>query len=115
VGSTPVDRTQLRAVQTPQVFHAAMLRDAYRRAAAVGVDTTASAASDPPHRRSGRGEVQADPPPTFRPPWAFPLTDDSTVVEWAGHAVRLCPGDQRNIKITTELDMAVAEALLKYE
>lgn len=39
-------------------------------------------------------------------------TDEAALVERAGHAVRLVPGDPRNIKITTADDLAWAEALM---
>jgi 2-C-methyl-D-erythritol 4-phosphate cytidylyltransferase len=41
------------------------------------------------------------------------VTDDAALVERAGIKVKLYPGDERNLKITTPLDLAVAEALLK--
>lgn len=74
--SHTLDRSSLRIVQTPQCFHADLLREAYRT--------------------------------DFNP--AF--TDDASVVEAAGHRVRLCDGERHNIKITTPEDFAVAEALL---
>ena len=40
-------------------------------------------------------------------------TDDAQVMEAAGHAVALVPGDARNLKITTPDDFAVAAALLR--
>lgn len=40
------------------------------------------------------------------------VTDDAQVMELAGHAVALVPGDARNLKITTPDDLAVAAALL---
>jgi 2-C-methyl-D-erythritol 4-phosphate cytidylyltransferase len=40
-------------------------------------------------------------------------SDDAQVLERAGHAVGLVPGDARNLKITTPDDWAVAEALLR--
>ena len=40
------------------------------------------------------------------------FTDDATVVEAAGHPVRLVAGDDGNIKLTTETDFDLAEALL---
>jgi 2-C-methyl-D-erythritol 4-phosphate cytidylyltransferase len=40
-------------------------------------------------------------------------TDDAALVERLGVAVRILPGDDRNIKITTTHDLVVAEALLK--
>lgn len=38
-------------------------------------------------------------------------SDDAQVLERAGHAVALVPGDRRNLKLTTPDDWAVAEAL----
>ena len=75
-GSHVVDRSSLRIVQTPQIFRADLLREAYR--------------------------VE------FRPGF----TDDASVVESAGHAVRLCEGERQNLKITVAEDFAIAEALL---
>lgn len=40
-------------------------------------------------------------------------TDDSSLIERQGGAVRIVPGDYRNIKITTPEDMVLAEAFLK--
>lgn len=45
--------------------------------------------------------------------WA--VTDDCSAVEQLGATVRLVAGDERNIKITTPMDLAVAEALLAQE
>jgi 2-C-methyl-D-erythritol 4-phosphate cytidylyltransferase len=42
----------------------------------------------------------------------FSGTDEAMLVEWAGLAVRTVAGDPRNIKITTPLDIVIAEALL---
>ncbi|MCX7985816.1 MAG: 2-C-methyl-D-erythritol 4-phosphate cytidylyltransferase [Bacteroidales bacterium] len=39
------------------------------------------------------------------------FTDDATVFERAGHRVILVEGNRENIKITTQTDLAVAEAL----
>lgn len=39
-------------------------------------------------------------------------TDDASLVERQGGAVRIVPGSRRNIKITTSEDMVLAEALL---
>jgi 2-C-methyl-D-erythritol 4-phosphate cytidylyltransferase len=41
------------------------------------------------------------------------LTDDASVAERAGHSISLFEGSYRNIKITTEEDLVIAEALLK--
>jgi 2-C-methyl-D-erythritol 4-phosphate cytidylyltransferase len=40
-------------------------------------------------------------------------TDDAALVERLGVAVRVVPGDVRNLKITTAHDLAVAEALVR--
>ncbi len=41
------------------------------------------------------------------------LTDDASVAEKAGHVISLFEGSYENIKITTEDDLIVAEALLR--
>jgi 2-C-methyl-D-erythritol 4-phosphate cytidylyltransferase len=71
-GSRPFDRDRLRIVQTPQVFRADLLHEAYRR------------------------------------PYNERFTDDASVVEAAGHVLRLLEGDRENIKLTTPLDMQYA-------
>jgi 2-C-methyl-D-erythritol 4-phosphate cytidylyltransferase len=71
VTRTP-ERNLLWAVQTPQVFRAGILKEAYRAL---------------------NGE----------------FTDDASVVERAGYKVKLYPGDERNIKITTPQDRFLAE------
>ena len=37
-------------------------------------------------------------------------TDDASLIELAGHTVRVLPGDPQNFKITTLMDLATAEA-----
>lgn len=39
------------------------------------------------------------------------MTDDASVLEAAGHQINMIEGDYRNIKITTQEDLKVAEAL----
>ncbi len=75
-GSVMLDRSKLRAVQTPQIFDAIVLRRAYIA--------------------------------EFNPS----LTDDASVVEASGTRVTLCPGQRRNIKITTQEDLIFAQMLL---
>ena len=41
------------------------------------------------------------------------VTDDCAAVERLGKEVYLTPGDPENIKITTPLDLTIAEAILK--
>ena len=43
------------------------------------------------------------------------LTDESVLVERLGHAVTIVAGSARNIKITTQRDLLIAEALLREE
>lgn len=74
--SLQVDRSELRAVQTPQIFDAENLRLAYRQ------------------------------------PYNPHFTDDASVVESCGFSVTLCCGEQQNIKITTPLDLTVAQAII---
>jgi len=73
-----VDREQLRAMQTPQLFVREVLEEAHRLALRDGVDAA----------------------------------DEAALVELAGHPVQVVPGDPENLKVTTSLDLAVAEALL---
>ncbi|MCE1156876.1 MAG: 2-C-methyl-D-erythritol 4-phosphate cytidylyltransferase [Bacteroidales bacterium] len=76
-GSRAVDRSRYKLVQTPQVFDAQLLKNAYSQ--------------------------------EFSPLF----TDDASVVEAYGHAVDLVPGNVENIKITTPVDLRIAELLLK--
>ena len=76
--SGTVDREQLRATQTPQLFGRELLEEAHRLALRDGVEAT----------------------------------DEAALVELAGHPVKVVPGDPENLKVTTQLDLAVAEALL---
>jgi 2-C-methyl-D-erythritol 4-phosphate cytidylyltransferase len=71
-------RSELWAVQTPQVFR----RQALQRALAVAPEVLAQA------------------------------TDDAWLVERAGGQVIVVPSSEQNIKITTPLDLQVAELLL---
>lgn len=73
VTGTP-DRSALRAIQTPQGFEAALLRDAYAS------DTHA--------------------------------TDDAGLVELLGATVHTVPGDPLAFKITTPLDLVLANTLV---
>lgn len=71
--SRPIDRSRLRAVQTPQCFRTVLLRKAF--------------------------ELPFDP--------AF--TDEATLVERDSTKVFLVEGEERNVKVTTPMDMQVAE------
>ena len=72
------DRSTLRAVQTPQVFEAELLKAALQSALENNV----------------------------------PVTDDCSAVERLGKVVYLVDGDEENMKITTPIDLTVAEAIL---
>lgn len=73
-----VDRSRLRAAQTPQCFRYDLLLRAHR-------------------------EVTAG------------VTDDAAMLETLGLVVKTFPGDRRNIKVTTQTDLTLAEALLALE
>lgn len=81
--SATVDRRGLVGVQTPQGFTPAALRAAHERARA--------------ERAAGR---------------PLPATDDAGLVEAAGGTVAVVDGDPRAFKITTPLDLAMADALV---
>lgn len=72
-----LDRRGLVAVQTPQAFRAAVLREAHAADGDAG--------------------------------------DDAALVEALGHTVRVVPGDPRNLKLTTTVDMELAMSLLGAE
>jgi 2-C-methyl-D-erythritol 4-phosphate cytidylyltransferase len=73
-----MNRDELWAVQTPQVFRTAALREA--------LDTE-------PERIAA-------------------ATDDAMLVEQAGGRVLLHPSSPENLKVTTPLDLRIAELLL---
>jgi 2-C-methyl-D-erythritol 4-phosphate cytidylyltransferase len=73
-----VDRDQLRAVQTPQLFVREALEAAHRKASLDGVEAS----------------------------------DEAALVELVGRPVQVVPGSHENLKVTTALDLVVAEALL---
>ena len=74
-----LDRKQLRAIQTPQVFDRDLIRAALQKAIA------------------DRAE----------------LTDDCSAVERMGMTVSLTEGSDENLKLTTPLDVAIAESILQ--
>ncbi|MET4061619.1 2-C-methyl-D-erythritol 4-phosphate cytidylyltransferase [Arthrobacter sp. UYP6] len=79
------DRAALRAVQTPQGFEAELLRRAHR--AVQDFDAEQAAA----------------------------VTDDAMLVESLGAVVYVVEGSERSLKITTALDLLLAEAVLARE
>lgn len=74
-----LDRERLRAIQTPQVFEASLLKAALQSALEQGT----------------------------------PVTDDASAVERLGKIVFLVEGEEENLKITTPLDLVIAEAILR--
>jgi 2-C-methyl-D-erythritol 4-phosphate cytidylyltransferase len=50
--------------------------------------------------------------PAYRADYQESFTDDASVAEAAGHTIHLVDGEENNIKITTPLDLAIAEELL---
>ncbi|MEI8278409.1 MAG: 2-C-methyl-D-erythritol 4-phosphate cytidylyltransferase [Bacteroidota bacterium] len=48
----------------------------------------------------------------FKQEYSEAFTDEATVAEASGHKVHLIEGEKRNIKITTQEDILIAEALL---
>lgn len=80
VEKTP-DRSQLQAVQTPQVFDFDILRGALKEAISR----------------------------------QLPITDDCSAVEQLGMTVRIVEGEERNLKITTPMDLKIAWMYLEEE
>ncbi|AKK03963.1 2-C-methyl-D-erythritol 4-phosphate cytidylyltransferase [Corynebacterium epidermidicanis] len=78
VVDTP-DRASLRAVQTPQGFDLATLREVNQR--------------------------------YYAAPQDFLPTDDASLMEWAGHPVLVVQGDPMAFKVTTPMDMAIAQMI----
>jgi len=74
-----LERERLRAVQTPQVFEASILKAALQSAL----------------------EAEA------------PVTDDASAVERLGKVVFLVDGEEENLKITTPMDLILAEAIVR--
>jgi len=51
--------------------------------------------------------------PAMEQPYSEAFTDEATVLEAMGTEVHLCEGDPKNLKVTTAVDLVIAEALLK--
>ncbi|MGZ3611378.1 MAG: IspD/TarI family cytidylyltransferase, partial [Ktedonobacteraceae bacterium] len=76
--SSTLDRSQLWAIQTPQVFSFPLIYHAYQTV---------------PNEQE--------------------FTDDAALLEHLGKRVAVFKGSYRNIKITTQEDLLIAEALIK--
>lgn len=98
--STP-DRSCVWIIQTPQVFDADLITEAYKKL---------SLLYRTPDSQVDLGQQTASSLSESKPP----VTDDASVVEhFTDIKVKLVKGSYRNIKITTPEDMKIAEALLK--
>ncbi|MCH5339597.1 MAG: 2-C-methyl-D-erythritol 4-phosphate cytidylyltransferase [Acetatifactor sp.] len=98
--STP-DRSCVWIIQTPQVFDADLITEAYKKL---------SLLYRTPDSQVDLGQQTASSLSESKPP----VTDDASVVEhFTDIKVKLVEGSYRNIKITTPEDMKIAEALLK--
>jgi 2-C-methyl-D-erythritol 4-phosphate cytidylyltransferase len=114
---------------------AVMLAEGIRQGAATGAAIAAIPVSDTIKLVTDDGSVEQTPdrarlyaaqtPQIFRRDWldacyaklresdAAPhVTDEASLLEWAGYRVKIFPGDPRNIKLTNPLDLMFAEALL---
>ena len=49
----------------------------------------------------------------YQTPWQPSFTDDASVAEFCGEKIHLVDGNRENIKITTPLDLSVAEIFLR--
>jgi 2-C-methyl-D-erythritol 4-phosphate cytidylyltransferase len=76
-GNTPVKRSEVKLVQTPQTFLSDLILPAYEKT------------------------------------YQEIFTDDASVVEADHHPIHLVAGEEDNIKITTPLDLSIAEELLE--
>ena len=50
----------------------------------------------------------------YRQEYKYTFTDDASVVEATGEIIHLVDGNTENLKLTTPIDMAIAEALITY-
>ncbi len=50
---------------------------------------------------------------SYKTPYQESFTDDASVIEYCGHHVTLVEGNRENIKLTSPVDLKIAEALLK--
>ncbi|MDQ2709848.1 MAG: 2-C-methyl-D-erythritol 4-phosphate cytidylyltransferase [Actinomycetota bacterium] len=102
VGSvvSTLDRSVLRAVQTPQAFQASLLRRAYAASGAVASGAVASG-------DAASGDVVTHDTVTHDT-----VTDDAGLVERLGETVHTVPGDPLAFKITTAWDLRVAALLV---
>ncbi len=114
VVESTVDRGRLWAAQTPQVFRTEALREAlgaWPGRAPSGLDPDRG--NDPADPTDpDRGNDPADPTDLDRGNDPADPTDEAMVVEAAGGRVLIHPSPPENLKVTTPLDLRLAELLL---
>lgn len=104
-------RDRLWAVQTPQGFRREIILRAYEKAGYLEAKSAADqggAAGRGRDATNGNVDLASD---HGRMPFGY--TDDASLVEALGLPVCLIPGEEENIKITTRLDLELAEMLLR--
>lgn len=113
VGSEVIERTINATRQYGAVVAALPARDTIKY-----VDNS-SRVIDTPNRAQLR-QVQTPQSFRFEPllnayeQFGTDLTDDAAVMEQSGHSVHVIPGSDFNIKVTTPVDLLIAEALVTY-
>lgn len=113
-----------------------MMAEGIRRGAEIGAAIAAIPVSDTIKLVASDGSVERTPergrlfaaqtPQVFRRDWLEAsyarlhandeppsMTDEASLLEWAGYRVHIYPGDARNIKLTNPVDLTLAEALLR--
>jgi len=110
-----IDAVFKKAAETGAAILASQVRATLKRVNEQGqIETTVP--------REGLYEAQT--PQVFRKDWLLeayskrqgapdPITDDAQLLELAGHKVHVVESDPSNIKITTQGDIRLAEAILK--
>lgn len=107
VAGTP-DRATLRAVQTPQGFDLATLRAANEKYfAQVGSAAAGRISGDTGGQTVAAGSAAA----TGVGHPGFTATDDASLMEWFGVPVTTVQGDPMAFKITTPIDLVLAERI----
>lgn len=95
------DRATLRAVQTPQGFDLVTLRAAnekyFAQVGSAAAGATSAASATPAASAAGHP--------------GFTATDDASLMEWFGVPVTTVQGDPMAFKITTPIDLVLAERI----
>ncbi len=91
----PIARALLRSVQTPQIFDADTLREAYKAPCSPAFTDDATVVESMWERKGGTG------------------SESTGGIKGTESKLSFCEGERRNIKITTHDDLIFAEAVLK--